>query len=345
MSTDYLLSLAIIFGLSLILSLSLTWLARKLAPKVGLLDKPGGRHQQSKPVPRLGVFPLWAAFTLTALIAQRMPVERADPYEVIRLAGLLVGGTFLFVVGILDDRFELSSVKQYIAQIIAAAIGVAFLIFIERFNNPLTGATTPEWPYWFTITISLFWLGLMMNTLNWLDGVDGLAGGVTLIASILLFIHTFREDQLSVSLLPLALIGTMIGFLVFNWHPASIYMGSGAVYVGYTLGALAIIGGAKMATILLVMGLPLLDMAWQVARRVANGQNPLFGDRGHTHFRLIDAGFSPRLICGLYYLFCSIFGLIALAAPTQFKLVAIVVMVILVLIGFALVARLRPPPK
>jgi UDP-GlcNAc:undecaprenyl-phosphate/decaprenyl-phosphate GlcNAc-1-phosphate transferase len=138
-------------------------------------------------------------------------------------------------------------------------------------------------------------------------------------------------------------MGTMLGFLVFNWHPASIYMGSGAVFIGYTLGALAIIGGAKMATILLVMGLPLMDVAWQVARRLATGKNPLFGDRGHTHFRLIDAGVSPKLICTGYYVFCAAFGLLALATTSrQFKLVAIVVMIILVLIGFALVARLRP---
>src|SRR5205823_4302730 len=186
-------------------------------------------------------------------------------------AGLLLGGTFIFLVGIIDDRFDLPSLPQYIAQIIAAGIGVAFLIFIERFNNPLTGTTTDPWPFFVTVTLSLFWLGLMMNTLNWLDGVDGLAAGVTFIASLLLFIHTIRPNeydgrsQLSVSLLPLALMGTSLGFLIFNWHPARIFMGSGAVFLGYTLGALAIIGGAKMATILLVMGLPLMDMAWQVA--------------------------------------------------------------------------------
>src|SRR5258707_6836158 len=234
---------------------------------------------------------------------------------------------------------------QYIAQLITAAIGVVFLIFIERFNNPLTGATTPDWPYFITITISLFWLGLMMNTLNFLDGVDGLAGGVTFIASLLLFIHTVREGQLSVSLLPLALMGTTLGYLRFNWFPATIFMGSGAVFLGYTLGALSIISGAKMATIMLVMGLPLLDVAWQAARRLLTGKNPLIGDRGHTHFRLIDRNVDPRLICLGYYLFCAAFGVLALILPSEsqriFKLVAIMIMMVLVVIGFMLVARLR----
>jgi UDP-GlcNAc:undecaprenyl-phosphate/decaprenyl-phosphate GlcNAc-1-phosphate transferase len=171
--------------------------------------------------------------------------------------------------------------------------------------------------------------------------VDGLAGGVAFIASLLLFIHTMREQQLSVSLLPVALMGTMLGFLRFNWHPATIFMGSGAVYLGYTLGALSIIGGAKMATILLVMGLPLLDVAWQVARRLAEGKNPLVGDRGHLHFRLIDARVNPRLICMVYYLFCAAFGVLALITTSRlYKLIALIAMIVLVMIGFMLVTRL-----
>lgn len=346
---DYLFSVAVVIMLSLALSLALTMLARRIGPLLRLTSKPGGRRKHGMEISQFGALPLWGAFTLTALLAQRLVNDFSmslDPNEIIRLTGLLAGGTFLFLFGIVDDRFELPGLPQYIAQLIAAAIGVSFLIFIEKFNNPLTGVTTDDFPYVVTVTISLFWLGLMMNTLNWLDGVDGLAGGVALIASILLFIHTVREGQLSVSLLPLALIGALIGFMRFNWYPASIYMGSGAVFLGYTIGALSVIGGAKMATILLVMGLPLLDVAWQVGRRISNGQNPLVGDRGHMHFRLIDKNVDPRLICAGYYLFCAAFGALALILPSEsqriFKLVAIVIMMVLVLIGFALVARLRP---
>jgi UDP-GlcNAc:undecaprenyl-phosphate GlcNAc-1-phosphate transferase len=342
--TDYLPSLALTFGLAFVLSIGLTLLAQRIGRKLGLIDEPRGRHQHRDRVVKFGALPLWGAFTITALVAQRLPIERGDPYEVIRLAGLLIGGTFIFLFGILDDRFDLPSLPQYVAQVVTAAIGILFLIFIERYNNPLTG-NTEVLPYIVTVTVSLFWLGLMMNTLNFLDGVDGLAGAVTFIASLLLFVHTAREGQLSVSLLPLALMGTTLGFLIFNWHPAKIFMGSGAALLGYMLGALSIIGGAKMATILLVMGLPLLDVAWQIARRIVTGRNPLLGDRGHTHFRLIDAGISPRLICLGYSLFCAAFGALALVTTSrQFKLVAVVVMVVLVLIGFALVARLRPSP-
>src|SRR5262249_11438149 len=236
-----------------------------------------------------------------------------------------------------------------IGQIIAAAIAVAFLIFIERIHNPFASPndydqTVGNFPYFVTITVSLFWLGLMMNTLNFLDGVDGLAGGVTLIAAILLFYHTYNQNQLSVSLLPMALIGTTLGFLVFNWYPAKIFMGSGAVYLGYIVGALSIIGGAKLATILLVMGLPLLDVAWQVVRRVREGKNPMAGDRGHLHFRLIDAGLSPRIICLGYYLFCASFGILAVqdvrVIPGPLKVIAVFVLIILTIVGFIFATRL-----
>ena len=333
-----------IFCLSLALSVGLTLLARKIAPWLGLIDRPGGRRKHPYDVARLGALPLWGAFTITALIAHPL-IPGTDPNEVIRLTGLLLGGTFLFFFGLLDDRFDLPGVVQGIAQIVAAGIGVAFLIFIQFFNNPLTRETV-ELPYLLIIIVSMFWLGLMMNTVNFLDGVDGVAGGVTVIASALLFIHTLIEGQLSVSLLPMALIGTAIGFLLFNWHPASIFMGSGAIFLGYTLGALAIIGGAKMATILLVMGLPLLDLTWQGARRLLTGKNPLVGDRGHLHFRLIDAGVSPRWIAVGYYVFCAAFGALALLTTSrQFKLIALVIMVVLVLVGFALVARFRKLPE
>ena len=151
MPAEYLPSLALTFVLSLVLSVGLTLLARAVGPKFALIDEPRGRHQHIRKVVKFGALPLWGAFTITALVAQRLPILRTDPYEIIRFAGLLLGGTFIFLVGIIDDRFDLPSLPQYIAQIIAAGIGVAFLIFIERFNNPLTGTTTDPWPFFVTV--------------------------------------------------------------------------------------------------------------------------------------------------------------------------------------------------
>ena len=273
-------------------------------------------------------------------------VFRFDPKEVIRLAGLLIGGTFIFAVGLADDRLELSPLPQYISQLLAAALAVAFLIIIEYVNNPLTGLQTEDFPYLLTVTISLFWLGLMMNTVNWLDGLDGLAAGVVAIACVVLFVNAaFRLNppQYSVALLPAALLGATLGFLPYNFAPARIFLGSGAVFLGYVLGVLSIIGGAKVASILLVMGLPLLDLAWQIVNRVLRGQNPTTGDRGHLHFRLADLGLSQKQIVIGYYGFCAVFGALALLIPSRlFKLIAILVMGGLSLAGFIWLTRQRP---
>jgi len=168
---------------------------------------------------------MYVSFTVAVILAQFLPVERMDDQEIIRLVGLLLGGAFLFVFGILDDKYEFGPLPQYTAQLGAAAIAVLFLIIIEGFNNPLTGQLTPKWPYILTVTLTLFWLGFMMNTVNWLDGLDGLASGVCAVAALMIFIHAaFRLDQVSVSLLPLALFGATLGFLPYNFHPARIFM-------------------------------------------------------------------------------------------------------------------------
>ncbi len=346
-SLNYLGAYLIVFGVAFGLAVLLTPIARRLAFRWGVVDCPRGRHRHKNLMPKLGGLALYVAFTVAVLLAQAMPVPRFDPWEWIRLAGLLLGGAFLFVFGLLDDIYEFGPLPQYLAQIVAAAIAVFFRIFIETLNNPLTGQQTDPWPFVVTVTLSLFWLGLMMNTVNWLDGVDGLAGGVAFVAAMVLFANAaFRLDppQISVSLLPLALMGATAGFLLFNFPPAKIFMGSnGAFFLGYTVGSLSIIGGAKAATILLVMGLPLLDVVWQIVNRLRQGRNPAEGDRGHLHFRLIDLGLNPRVIVLGYYVFCAFFGALALITTSQaFKVVAMIVMSALVVTGFAVVNRIAP---
>jgi UDP-GlcNAc:undecaprenyl-phosphate GlcNAc-1-phosphate transferase len=336
----FLTTFAIAFGLSLVL----TPVSGALGRRLGLLDEPRGRHQHTRPVPRMGGLSLYVAFVVAVIVAQGLPVERFDAKEIIRLTGLLLGGTFIYVFGLLDDWLELSPLPQYLAQLFAAAIAVVFLIFIEYVNNPFTNQQTPAFPYVVTVTVSLFWLGLMMNTVNWLDGMDGLATGIGLVACIVLFFNSaFRLNppQASVALLPIALGGALLGFLPFNFHPARIFLGtSGALFLGFTVGSLSIIGGAKMATILFVMGLPLLDVAWQVFARLRRGQNPVEGDRGHLHFRLLDLGFSQRQIVLGYYAFCAAFGTLTLVVSSRlFKFVALVAMGVLVMIGFTVLAR------
>lgn len=348
----------VIFAIAFIISLLLTPLAQWLGHKLNIVAVPGGRRKHTGVVSRLGAIPVYVAFVVAVLASQYFVVDpwrempdfpagysvlRFDPNEIFRLIGLLGGGTAIFVVGLLDDWRELSPIPLYLGQILAGAIAVGCQIFVEYVNDPISGAQTADFPYLITVTLSLFWLGVMMNTVNWLDGLDGLTAGVAAIACVVLFANTvFRLEpaQHSVALLPLALLGATLGFLPYNFSPAKIFLGSGAYFLGFVLGALAIIGGAKMAAILLVMGLPLLDVLWQVINRLAHGRSPVSGDRGHLHFRLLDIGFSQRQIVLGYYAFCAMFGGLALAIPSRvYKLVALVVMGLLTMIGFFWISR------
>jgi len=171
----------------------------------------------------------------------------------------------------------------------------------------------------------------MMVTVNWLDGLVGLAAVVTFIASAILFVHTaFRQmpPQPSIALLPAALAGCALGFLPFNFHPARVFLGSsGAYFLGFALGTLAIIGGAKMATTLLVLGVPILDVAWRIISRVRRGRAPWLSDREHLHHRLYDMGLSQRRVVLVYYALCGAFGLLALVLPSPiYKLYALIAM-------------------
>ncbi len=339
-------SFMLVFIVALCVTLGSIPFVRAISFKYNIVSLPGGRRRENLPMPKLGGLALFLGFTVAALMAQELPIERQDPKEILRLWGLIAGSGVILVVGVLDDIFELSFFWQAIGQIFAAAIAITFQIFIEFFNNPLTGQATDPWSPVVTVTLTMLWLGLMMNTVNFLDGSDGLAAGVTAIAALMLFLNGvfFVEPaQISVSLLPIALMGTCLGFLAYNFYPAQIYMGGGALYLGYLLGTLSIIGGAKMATILLVMGLPLMDLTWQAFNRLRQGRNPFSGDRGHLHFRLLDTGaISPRNLALGYYIFCAFFGFLTLVMESQlYKFIAFGVMLILIAIGFTVVARLK----
>ncbi len=339
------LAFLIVFNTALATALLMIPAARWLSFRFGVTSVPGGRRQERSAMPKLGGLAIFGGFIVAVLAAQLAPVERGDPLETIRLAGLIIGGAVVFILGLFDDIIGMNWRQIFLCQFVVSAIAIAFQIFIATFNNPLTGAQTDPWPPLVTVALTMFWLVLMMNTVNLLDGSDGLAGGIAFIAGIVLFLNSaFRQEppQTSVSLLPLALAGASLGFLLHNFFPARVYLGGSAWLVGYLLGALSIIGGAKMATILLVMGLPLMDLGWQFLNRVRHGANPFRGDRGHLHFRLLDSGMlSPRQIALCYYAICALFGFLTLITNSQlFKFIAFGVMLVCIAIGFVAVGRI-----
>jgi len=331
----------ILFLLALLLTAILTPVAGWFGRRLGMVDRPGGRRQHRGVIPRTGGLAIFAGFFVAVLFILITPTlapelatwfpPRNDPNEMRRLIALLVGGLFTATMGFLDDRYEFGSGPQYLTQFIAALIAIFGLIFIKHVNNPfgdgfLGGPNGLPW--WIVWPLTIFWFMGMMNTVNWLDGLSGLVAGVTAILSIVLAIHMiFRAQppQLSVALLPLALAGAAIGFLPFNFAPARIFMGSsGSYFLGFAIAALGIIGGARLATVMLVLGLPALDVAWLIINRWRRGVSPGAGGRDHLHFRLLDMGLSERSIVVGYWLFCAIFGALTLSMESRvFKLTAL----------------------
>ncbi len=242
------------------------------------------------------------------------------------LAGVLVGSGLIFGFGLWDDYRELAAWPQFTAQFGVALVAIGFDIIIQRVTLPIFGYTI--FPPWITYPLTIFWVMGMINTVNWLDGIDGLAAGVTAIASLLFAIHAYKLGQTIVAFFPLALAAACLGFLPFNFHPARVFMGSsGSMFLGYALASLSILAPAKVATALLVLGIPIIDVAWLTVWRWRRRGNPMLAGRDHLHYRLLDAGLSQRQIVLFYYAFCATFGLLALLIEDRlFKLMALVMM-------------------
>lgn len=277
-------------------------------------------------MPRLGGVAIGIAFLAAALLSRTMPVPFLDPNEATTFRGLILGALVMLAAGIVDDRWELGPWSQLAAQLGVAAIAIRHDIIIEIFNNPLTNRVVETLPWFLMVPLTTLWIVGTINTVNFMDGLDGLAAGVTAIASAVFALHMIREGQLSVALLALALLGATLGVLPYNFHPARTFIGSsGSFLLGYAIAALSIMAGAKVATLLLVLGIPILDVGWQIVSRLRRGRSPMRADRGHLHHRLFDvARMSHRQVVLLYWSLAATFGVLALLLPSRlYKLYAI----------------------
>ena len=326
----------LIFGVALATAVLFTPPVRKLAHRWGIEATPGGRRQHSGMIAKLGGVPIMAGYLVSiALIYWLLPPQGGDA---LRLRGVILGSVIIFVGAFMDDRLDLPPRWQFSFQIVAAVIAISHTVFIERFTNPLP--TTDFWQGGFAslffsldafdpnivvirpflvYIISLFWVLGMINAVNFLDGLDGLAGGVGTIAALMFALHSFQLTELTpVTLFPLALAGALVGFLGFNFAPASIFLGTtGAWLLGYNLATLSILAPAKLSTALLVMAVPILDVAWLIVTRLRRGQHPFQGDRRHLHFRLLDRGLPVRGIVLGYYVTAIAFGLVAIFVQSR----------------------------
>ncbi|MFQ5434796.1 MAG: glycosyltransferase family 4 protein [Anaerolineae bacterium] len=341
----------LVFVGTLATAVLLTPLSRWLSFRFEILAEPGGRRRHDGRIPKLGGVVVMGAFLAGFGLTYWLLPPAGDDAR--RLRGVLLGSLVMFIGGLLDDRYDLPPYAQLLVQVLGAAIAMSHIVFIEVFSNPFPVNwiwTSPPLSWFFRLDeglvwmvrplawiFTLFWMLGMVNAVNMLDGLDGLAAGVGTIAALLFAWHSYRLEQVSVPLIPLALAGALLGFLLFNFSPAKIFLGSAGAYVlGFALATLSILSPAKLSTALLVLVAPILDVAWQIVARLRRGQNPLHGDRGHLHFRLSDGGLPTRQIVLSYYAVAVFFGLIPVFVDSPLAKVGL-----LLLLGTAVALLLR----
>jgi UDP-GlcNAc:undecaprenyl-phosphate GlcNAc-1-phosphate transferase len=333
---ETLVTLAIVFvsalAVSLILAPTVGWLGRK----VGFVDKPRPGEMQKLPTPRSGgyaiIIAFWVAVALSLILLPRTDQEQH------RLLGVLVGSALVLPIAIIDDACRLGPRPQLIGQIVVAAVAVAFGITIADVASPFGGIVIL--PLIIVIPLSIVWFVGMINTLNFIDTMDGLAGGVSAIAVLILFLRAFSLQQYTIAALMLGLLGACLGFLPYNLPRAKMFMGtSGSMFLGYMLAILSLVGGAKIATTLMVLAVPILDTAMVIATRTLQGRSPFKGgDAAHFPHRLLAFGLSQRQILMASYALCLALGYLGLSLTAVQKLVTLGAMVAVLVAAIAIVA-------
>ncbi|HEV2125180.1 MAG TPA: MraY family glycosyltransferase, partial [Chloroflexota bacterium] len=282
--------------------------------RVGLVDHPRSGELQRAAIPRAGGHAIYLPFVVAVVVS--LLVAPRDPGELQRVLGLLIGVAILIPFAVWDDFKRLGPLPQLLAQILVALVPVFFGITINSISNPF--APPPFGgvvllPEWIAIPATVAWLVLMMNSMNWLDTMDGLAGGVGAIAAVILFLVCYSLGQSTIALLPLALAGACLGFMPYNFNPARVFMGTtGSMFIGYALGVVALIGGAKIASTMLVLGVPVMDALFVIIQRALAGRHPWRGgDNAHLVHGLLGAGMTQRRVALLVYAICGLFGWLA----------------------------------
>ena len=318
-----------------VVALITTPIVRTLAFKVGAVDVPkDARRMHKHPIPRMGGLAIFFGFILSTLVF--MPLTE-------QLRGMLLGAVLIVILGIFDDIYALPAKPKFLVQIVAATIAAMSGNCVEFLSNPNIFSSEPYWELgWFSIPFSVLWIVGITNAVNLIDGLDGLACGVSAIASLTMFAVALLVAESNVAVLLAALMGACLGFLPYNMNPAKVFMGdTGALLLGYLLATLSVVGMFKFYAIVtfivpvLALALPLLDTLFAIVRRVLRGQSPFTPDRGHLHHRLVDLGLNHKQAVALMYAISALLGLCAVVVvstgPVRIFLLVVAVAVALVI--------------
>jgi len=317
------------FTAAMLVSLVLVPLAIRLAGPLGVIDQPGAaRRVHSVPIPRSGGLAVVGAFIAVAAAGSALGWPPQSPLALFSgdRVTLVLGGAVALLLGMADDRYQLRARWQLLGQV-ALAIGVVALgLSVDFINNPIgDGVIAFAGPL--AVAVTVLWIVGMINSINFIDGLDGLSAGIGLIAALTLGVISLTRGiaQPAVGLLCFALAGALAGFLRWNFHPARVFLGTGGVmFLGYALAVLAIMGTAKVAVALLVLGVPIIDAFWIIVRRIAAGSSPFTPDRRHIHHRLLDLGLEHRQAVLLIYAICGVLAILALVLSGTGQLYAFV---------------------
>ncbi|HVO68777.1 MAG TPA: MraY family glycosyltransferase, partial [Aggregatilineaceae bacterium] len=290
-------------------SLGLTPLTRQLARRFGIVDKPSARKVHQVPTPLMGGLAIYGAFMIALLLFHTWTPDNRDTQALRQLIAILGGATWLVIVGFVDDRRMLSPQMKFAGELIATAAVILSGIRVQLFNSP-----------WLDIPLTVFWMVGIINAINFLDNMDGLAAGISAIAALCFFVLAAIEGQVLVATLAAAMFGSSLGFLFYNFSPATTFMGDmGALVLGFLLAVL----GIKLSfpnqsplvswTIpILALGLPIFDTTLVVFTRLREKRSPMQGGKDHTSHRLVIMGLSYRAAVVTLYMACILLGLAAL---------------------------------
>lgn len=314
-------------------SFAATPLVKNLAIRVGAVDVPKDNRRMHKvPIPRLGGLAIATSFILCVLIFAEVDYQ---------IQGILMGAVMIVVIGVMDDIMTLKAVPKFIVQILAACVVVSRGCRIQYLSNPILTSSQRylDLGAW-SGPVTVIWIVAITNAVNFIDGLDGLAVGVSAISSATLLVIALLVAEPNIALIMMILLGACLGFIPYNFNPAKIFMGdTGSAFLGFIMATMSIQGMFKLYAIIsfavpfLILGIPIFDICFAVVRRLAKGQNPMKADRGHIHHRLIDMGFSQKQAVAITYFLTAILGLTAVVLTSSGEVRALILIGAVFVVG------------
>lgn len=334
-----------LFIISLLLTIAAVPQVKKIAFFLNAIDKPEARKVHGKLMPRMGGFAIFMGFLVSVLIGLLWAGIIHMKFNYLSVLGILIGATIIVLIGIVDDIRGMRALNKLIFQLVAAYIPIMFGVQISFISAPLMGMILLGI---FAVPVTLIWIVGMTNAVNFIDGLDGLASGISAIASFTLFIVAVRIHQPAAAILMIALCGATIGFLKFNFNPASIFLGdTGSLLLGYVLAVSTVIGVLKSTIILsllvpvFILGVPVFDAASVIMRRVKDGRHIFDADRKHLHHRLLDKGFSHKQVVISIYLVCLLLSIATLSITFLRVTHALLLLALVAIAVFIIISQIK----